>query len=169
MMNADKTSGGPDGNAALAKLASAALAIAGIALCGVAAVEGWQVVARYVFNNSPSWTEPVALLLMSTTMMLGAAAGVRAEAHFGFFIAVESAPAPLRFALRAIGRTIVAAIGVILAGQGGYLMLDGWTFDMAGVPLPQGIVFLPICIGGVLIALFAFERLWFEFRTRRGA
>jgi hypothetical protein len=30
---------------------------------------------------------------------------------------------------------------------------------MAGAPLPQGLYFLPICAGGVLIALFAFERL----------
>jgi TRAP-type C4-dicarboxylate transport system permease small subunit len=30
---------------------------------------------------------------------------------------------------------------------------------MAGAPLPQGIVFLPMCAGGVLIALFALEQL----------
>jgi len=163
MMSAENTSGD---DAVLAKLASAAIAIAGVALCGVAAVEGWQVVARYVFNNSPSWTEPVALLLMSTTMMFGAAAGVRAEAHFGFFIAVDAAPASVKFALRVLARAIITAIGVMLAGQGGYLMADAWSFDMAGVPLPQGIVFLPICAGGVLIALFALERLWIEIKTR---
>jgi TRAP-type C4-dicarboxylate transport system permease small subunit len=165
-MSSEQTS---TGNAALAKLAALAVAIAGVALCGVAAVEGWQVVARYVFNNSPSWTEPVALLLMSTTMMFGAAAGVRAEAHFGFFIAADSAPAPIKFALRIVARVIIAAIGVMLAGQGGYLMADAWSFDMAGVPLPQGVVFMPICFGGALIALFACERLWIEIQARRRA
>ncbi len=74
-------------------LARAAVTIASAALVGMAIVEGWQVFARYVLNDSPSWTEPVALLLMSTVMMLGAAVGTRNDAHFGFFIAVEAAPA----------------------------------------------------------------------------
>jgi TRAP-type C4-dicarboxylate transport system permease small subunit len=30
---------------------------------------------------------------------------------------------------------------------------------MAGAPLPQGIVYLPICIGGALIAIFSVERM----------
>jgi TRAP-type C4-dicarboxylate transport system permease small subunit len=30
---------------------------------------------------------------------------------------------------------------------------------MAGAPLPQGIVYLPICIGGALIAIFSLERM----------
>uniref|UniRef100_UPI003D76A394 TRAP transporter small permease n=1 Tax=Salmonella enterica TaxID=28901 RepID=UPI003D76A394 len=51
----------------------AALAIAAVSIVGMACVEAWQVFARYVLNDSPSWTEPVALLFMSTTMMFGAA------------------------------------------------------------------------------------------------
>ena len=40
-------------------------------------VEAWQVFARYVLNDSPGWTEPVALLLLNIAMMFGAAVGVR--------------------------------------------------------------------------------------------
>ena len=42
--------------------------------------------ARYVLNDSPGWTEPVALLLLNTAMSFGAAAGVHRGSHFGFFI-----------------------------------------------------------------------------------
>ena len=146
-------------SAALSRLAQGIIAIACVALVSMTGVEAWQVFARYVLNNSPSWTEPVALLLMSTAMMLGAAAGVRSESHFGFLLALHVAPPPLRRLLVAIGRLVVAAIGALLAFWGGTLLADGWKVDMAGVALPQGLLFLPICLGGVLIAVFALERL----------
>ena len=146
-------------NVALNRTANAAVAIAGASIVGMAAVEAWQVFARYVLNNSPSWTEPVALLLMSTAMMLGAAAGVRANRHFGFFLLVEHAKPGARRILLFIPKLIALAIGIMLAGWGAEMMIDAWDFRMAGAPLPQGVVFLPMCVGGLLIALFALEQL----------
>lgn len=143
--------------AALDHVATAAIVIAGLSIIGMACVEGWQVFARYVLNDSPSWTEPVALLFMSTTMMFGAAVGVRANRHFGFFILVESARPSIRRALQILAGAIAAAIGLMLAAWGGEMMVDAWDYSMAGAPLPQGIVYLPLCVGGALIALFAIE------------
>lgn len=160
MTIANTSSPSEEGNSSICdRLATVALVIAGIALIGMAVVEGWQVFARYVLNDSPSWTEPVALLFMSTTMMLGAAVGVRREAHFGFFIAVESAPIAAKTWLYRIIRSIVAGIGLLMAWLGAELAFDSWSFPMAGVALPQGIVFVPISVGGGLIALFALERM----------
>ena len=51
---------------ALDALDKATIAIAGAALVCMALAQGWQVFARYVLNDSPSWTEPLALLFMST-------------------------------------------------------------------------------------------------------
>lgn len=147
-------------NTALDLVATGTIAIAGLAIVGMACVEGWQVFARYVLNDSPSWTEPVALLFMSTTMMFGAAVGVRSNRHFGFFILVESAAPPLRRALSIFSRAIAAATGLMLAGWGGEMMLDAWGYSMAGAPLPQGIAYLPLCAGGALIALFAIEQMF---------
>jgi TRAP-type C4-dicarboxylate transport system permease small subunit len=146
-------------SAALAVLARCVVAIACLALIAMTLVEAWQVFARYVLNDSPSWTEPVALLLMSVAMMFGASTGVRNDAHFGFFLLVHIATPPLRKVLVSVSRIIVIAIGGLLAYWGGVLLADGWDVRMAGAPLPQGLYFLPICVGGVLIALFAFERL----------
>jgi TRAP-type C4-dicarboxylate transport system permease small subunit len=145
---------------ALDIVARATLAVAGASILGMACVEGWQVFARYVLNDSPSWTEPVALLFMSTTMMLGAALGVRANRHFGFFIFVESTRPALRRALQILARLVAAAIGIMLLGWGAEMMIDAWDYSMAGAPLPQGMVYLPLCAGGALIALFAIEQLF---------
>lgn len=145
---------------ALDQLARIVIAIAGISILGMACVEGWQVFARYVLNDSPSWTEPVALFFMGTTMMFGAAIGVRSNRHFGFFILVESSTPAVRKALQIFARAIAAGIGLMLAGWGGEMMIDSWDFAMAGAPFPQGMVFMPLCFGGALITVFAIEQIF---------
>ena len=146
-------------SAALSGLAQGALWVACTALIAMTLVEAWQVYARYVLNDSPSWTEPVALLLMSTCMMLGAAAGVRADAHFGFVLALHVAPPAIRRVFVTVANLVIAAIGSLLAFWGAELLVDGWDVRMAGAPLHQGLFFLPICAGGALIAVFALEKL----------
>jgi TRAP-type C4-dicarboxylate transport system permease small subunit len=144
-------------------LARAAIGIAGVALVAMAGIQAWQVFARYVLNDPPSWTEPLALLCMSTTMMFGAAAGVHSGRHFGFFIVVEQARPQLRRLMLLAARLIATAVGVLFALWGGEMMLEAWDYEIAGAPLPQGIMFLPLCLGGILIAIFSIEqliRLW---------
>jgi TRAP-type C4-dicarboxylate transport system permease small subunit len=144
-------------------LARAAIGIAGVALVAMALIQAWQVFARYVLNDPPSWTEPLALLCMSTTMMFGAAAGVHAGRHFGFFIVVEHARPQLRRLMQLVARLIATLVGTLFALWGGEMMIDAWDYEIAGAPLPQGIMFLPLCLGGALIAIFSIEqllRLW---------
>jgi TRAP-type C4-dicarboxylate transport system permease small subunit len=122
-------------------------------------VLAWQVIGRYVLNDSPSWTEPAALTLMSVAALFGAAIAVRRESHFSFPTLVESSPPPLRAALRALARLIAFVFGGALAGFGFFLMRDGWSTPMAGAPAPEGVAFIGVAFGGALIALFALERL----------
>ena len=147
-------------NSLLARLAHAATVIAGAALLGMAATEAWQVFARYVLNDSPGWTEPVALLLLNTAMSLGAAAGVRSWSHFGFFILVHNVPPATQRVLQAFACVVVAAVGAALAVWGAQLLLDGIAVPAAGTLLPESAVFLPMAVGGALIFMFALERLF---------
>jgi len=147
-------------NSLLARLARAATVVAGAALLGMAATEAWQVFARYVLNDSPGWTEPVALLLLNTAMSLGAAAGVRSWSHFGFFILVHNVPAALQRALQTFACLVVAAVGAALAVWGAQLLFDGIAIPAAGTVLPESAVFLPMALGGALMCVFAIERLF---------
>jgi TRAP-type C4-dicarboxylate transport system permease small subunit len=139
------------------RLAHYSLLVAAVSLVGITAVQSWQVFARYVLNDSPSWTEPVAIVLMNTAMMCGAAFSVQREAHFGFFIGVHAAPAPLRRVLLALSRLVQAGVGGLLFAWGLRLVLETWSVPVAGLALPQGATYLPITVGGALIALFALE------------
>ncbi len=140
-------------------LASLAMGLAGLALVAMALVQAWQVFARYVLNDSPGWTEPLALLLMSFGVMFGAAVAVRRESHFAFQTLRDAMPGPQQWLMKSISRLIAAAGGAGLMVLGGTLMIDDWPVVMAGAPLPAGLKFAGLCFGGALILLFALERL----------
>jgi TRAP-type C4-dicarboxylate transport system permease small subunit len=144
---------------ALDTLAALSMGLAGVALVAMALIQAWQVFARYVLNDSPGWTEPLALLLMSLAVMLGAAVAVRRETHFAFQSFRDAAPGPLQWLLKSISRLIAAASGAGLMIFGGMLMVDEWPVALAGAPLPSGLKFAGLCIGGALILLFSLERL----------
>jgi TRAP-type C4-dicarboxylate transport system permease small subunit len=144
---------------ALDSLASLAMGLAGFALVAMALIQAWQVFARYVLNDSPGWTEPLALLLMSFAVMFGAAVAVRRETHFAFQTFRDAAPGRLQWLMKSVSRLIAAASGAGLMILGGTLMVDDWPVVMAGAPLPAGLKFAGLCLGGALILLFALERL----------
>ena len=136
-----------------------AMGLAGFALVAMALIQAWQVFARYVLNDSPGWTEPLALLLMSFAVMFGAAVAVRRETHFAFQAFRDAAPGRLQWLMKSVSRLIAAAGGAGLMVLGGTLMVDDWPVVMAGAPLPAGLKFAGLCLGGALILLFALERL----------
>ncbi len=146
---------------AFAALAGLTVAIAATSLCTLVGLLAWQVFGRYVLNDSPSWTEPLALTLMSVAALFGAALATRSESHFAFPTLVESAPKPVRALLKALARLIAFAFGAALAGFGAFMMADSWSVPMAGAPIPEGVGFIGLAGGGALIALFALERLIF--------
>lgn len=141
------------------RLAGLAIAVAALALLGLVAVQGWQVVARYALNDSPSWTEPVTLLLLSTAMSLGAASGVHTRRHFSFSLFVDAMAPARRRVMRALQALAMAVIGALLAWWGTVLFLDGLHIPTAGAAMPESIDYLPIAVGGALMALFALAQL----------
>ncbi len=149
---------------ALAVVADGVIYIAVIALLGLVVVQGWQVFARYVLNDSPSWTEPVTLLLLSTAMSMGAAAGVYTNRHFGFFLLADHLRPGIRRVVDAVVPLIIAAIGAVIAWWGAILLVDGLHIKAAGAQMPQSLTYLPLSLGGALMVLFALNRLVLSLR-----
>ncbi len=151
----------------LDRIEQGALIIAALSLAGVVACQAWQVFSRYVLNAAPSWTDPAALLLISNAAMLGAAVVTRRETHFAFAGLVSAAPPALARALRCFSDATLIALGLALLWIGANLAAGDLHVAMAGVPLPVGMRYLPMSLGGALIALFAGERL--ALRMKGGA
>lgn len=142
----------------LDRISDAAVAVAATALAGLVLVQGWQVLARYLLNDSPSWTEPVTLLLLSTAMSFGAAAGVHGQRHFAFSLMAEAMRPGARRLVDAVSLLVVTAIGATLAWWSATLLVDGFDVRMAGAPMPQSLPYLPLAAGGVLMVVFALGR-----------
>lgn len=146
-------------------LSNAAITIAVASLLGLVVVQGWQVIARYVINDSPSWTEPLTVLLLTTAMSLGAAAGVHTNRHFGFFLLADAVGPRARKLLHAVSPLVIAAIGAVMAYWGAVLLLDGLGIKIAGASMPQSIAYLPLSLGGALMVVFALYRLFLVLRA----
>lgn len=148
-------------------LSRIALWISGVGLLVMTCAVAWQVTGRYVLNDSPSWTEPFSLLLMSWFILLGAAVGVREGDHLGFEIGLHFAPPPLRRAMEAFTHILVIFFGAGMAWYGWELAMGTWDAKMAGIDIPQGFDYLPLVGGGALIALFSLEKLLSDLTTTR--
>jgi TRAP-type C4-dicarboxylate transport system permease small subunit len=156
--NADEATPAAPPPTVLDRVSDASIAIASVALLGLVVVQGWQVFARYVINDSPSWTEPVTIVLLAAAMSFGAASGVHTGRHFGFFLLAQAMGPLQRRIVDTVVNLVVAAIGAVLAGWGAVLLLDGLDIKMAGAPLPQSLPYLPLAVGGALMVVFALAR-----------
>ena len=139
-------------------LAVLALGIAAFALVALALVEAWQVFARYVLDAPAGWTEPVALVLLKTTLLFAAAVGVRHETHFRFALGMDALPLAWRRALQRFALLATGTLGAVFAYWGTSLVIATWAVKAPGAALSSGAFYLPFAIGGVLFVLFALER-----------
>jgi TRAP-type C4-dicarboxylate transport system permease small subunit len=137
----------------------AALWLSGIGLIVMTVFIAWQIFGRYVLNQSPSWTEPASLLLMSWFILLGSAVGVKEGNHLGFEIALHYASHGLRQVMLLVTELLVFGFGVAMSWYGTELAVETWSADMPGLAIPQGFDYLPLAVGGALIALFSLEKL----------
>lgn len=143
----------------LDRLARIATGIAALSLIGMAITQAWQVLARYVLNDAPAWTEPLTLTLLACTLSFGAAASVHDRAHFAFPLLVARMPATVRPWFARFSAFVTITVGLLLAFGAARLALDQFDIRLAGTILPQAAPFVPLVFGGALMAVFAFPQL----------
>jgi TRAP-type C4-dicarboxylate transport system permease small subunit len=119
----------------------------------------WQVLGRYLFNDSPTWTEPVALLLVLYITSLAVAVGVRDAGHLGMESLVALLPRSAQRVAEALIHLCVIAFAVLMAAAGWEWLTLKWSEPKPLLGVPEGLDFLPLVIAGVLIVLFCIEHL----------
>lgn len=143
----------------LAGLSTLALWTAMIALILLTVIVGAEVVFRYGIGFSLVWSEPMAVLLMGWFIFLGAAVGTREGFHLSFDLVAFMAPAWMRQVMATVSDLVVAAFGAAMAWYGGELGISAWGSKMPVLGIPNGFGYVPVAMGGVLVALFALERM----------
>lgn len=149
-----------------AGLSKLSLMIAVVGLIAVILCVQWQVFGRYVLNDTPTWAEALALLLVLFVTAFGLAVGVRDSGHIGLESMVALLPEAWRKRVELLIHTLVGLFG-------GFMVYGGWIWARAKwaekkpmLPVPDGIDYVPLIIAGVLIVLFSIEHVLALLRGR---
>lgn len=117
----------------------------------------WQVFGRYVLNDTPTWAENLALLLVLFVTAFGVAVGVRDAGHIGLESLVVLLPEKWQRRIEFLIHGLVGLFGALMV-KGGWLWANAkWGEKKPMLPVPDGIDYVPIIIAGALIVLFSFE------------
>lgn len=144
----------------LRPVSTAALWFSGICLVAMTLVMAWQVFGRFVLNDSPSWSEALALLLMGWFVLIGSAVGIRNGDHLGFAMLQHISAPPVRLVMQMVNFGLMAGFGAMMAWYGAALVAGTWSGKMPGIALPQGVDYIPLVIGGVLVFIFSLEKFF---------
>ena len=127
-------------------------------MCLLAAVS-WQVFGRYVLNNTPTWAESLALLLVLYVTMFGVAVGVRNAGHIGLESLLVLAPDWLRIKMEYLIHALVILFGALMAYSCASLAESVWEYRLPTLGLSEGWKYIPAVICGCLIVLFSIEHI----------
>ncbi len=142
--------------AALARLCLR-VGVGGLVLLIVAVL--YQVIGRYVFNDTPTWAESGAVLLVLYVTMLGMAVGVRDAGHIGLESLLVLAPENLRLKMELLIHALVLLFGVVMAWQCTVLALSVAAYKIPTLGVSEAFKYAPPALAGVLVAMFSVEHI----------
>jgi TRAP-type C4-dicarboxylate transport system permease small subunit len=142
--------------AALARLCLK-VGVGGLGLLVVAVL--YQVIGRYVFNNTPTWAESGAVLLVLYVTMLGMAVGVRDAGHIGLESLLVLVPEGVRLKMELLIHSLVLVFGLVMAYNCAVLAQSVWGYKIPTLGLSEAFKYAPPAMAGALIALFSLEHI----------
>lgn len=140
-------------------LSRISLMLAVALLIGVVACVQWQVIGRYVFNDTPTWAEALALLLVLYLTSLAVAVGVRDAGHIGLESLATLLPETWQRKLAIVVHLLIAVFGFLMAKSGWLWATGKWNEKKPMLGVPEGADYVPLVVAGVLIALFSLEHI----------
>jgi TRAP-type C4-dicarboxylate transport system permease small subunit len=119
----------------------------------------YQVIGRYILNDTPTWAESGAVLLVLYVTMLGMAVGVRDAGHIGLESLLVLAPEALRLKMELLIHALVLGFGLVMAYNCAVLAQSVWNYKIPTLGLSEAFKYAPPAMAGALIALFSLEHI----------
>ena len=133
------------------------LGVAGLVL--IIACVSYQVFGRYVLNNTPTWAESLALLLVLYVTMLGCAVGVRDAGHIGMELLGPVLPEHLKQPLEIVVHLLTLLFGALLAWNCALMFQSVAGYMIPTLGVSESWRYVPMVIAGLLIMLFSIEHI----------
>ncbi len=112
-----------------------------------------QIVSRYIFNNSISWSEELSKSLMVWTAFLVAPWAYRHGANVSIDLFVEATPRRLQALIQILITVLVIWIVGIFLGESFALVGRGMQSGSATLPVPTGYFYavIPVSLSAMLL------------------
>ena len=133
------------------------LGVAGLVL--IIACVSYQVFGRYVLNNTPTWAESLALLLVLYVTMLGCAVGVRDAGHIGMELLGPVLPERFVKPLEILVHLLTMLFGALLAWNCALMFQSVQGYKIPTLGLSESWRYVPMVLAGLLIILFSIEHI----------
>ena len=119
----------------------------------------YQVIGRYVLNDTPTWAESGAVLLVLYVTMLGMAVGVRDAGHIGLESLLVLVPENVRLKIELLIHFLVTIFGAVMAYNCSVLAESVWNYSIPTLGISEAFKYVPPAMAGFLIALFSIEHI----------
>ncbi|MFM8918883.1 MAG: TRAP transporter small permease, partial [Limnohabitans sp.] len=117
------------------------------------------VIGRYIFNDTPTWAESLAMLIVLFVTAFGLGVGVRDAGHIGMESLIVLLPEKWRLRLELLIHALVASFGFMMVQSGWMWASAKWQEKKPMLPVPDGIDYVPVIIAGALIFIFSIEHI----------
>jgi len=134
-------------------------------LMAMVAIICYQVVMRFVFNDSPSWTEEVAILLMIWFGILSIPIGVKLHLHIGIEYLFNKFTPMGQYVISRLIYLLIAGFGLVMIVYGLELVNFMTMSTLPATKLPSAVEYAVIPASGVLLIFNALELLWVPYGT----
>ena len=114
-----------------------------------------QVVSRYVFGDSITWTEEASRYMFIWLIFLSIGIGFRENKHISIDIILDLCPRPIQKIVKQITYLLVFGLSLMFVWEGYVLVLQMQIFGQtsANLQLPMWVVYLALPIGFLLATI----------------
>lgn len=130
----------------------------------------YQVVLRYIFNRSPSWSEEIAIVLMIWFGILSIPIGVKLNLHIGIEYIFNQFPLPMQYVVSRLIYLLIAGFGVVMIVCGTQLVEFMTMSTLPATKLSSAVEYVAIPVSGLMLIYNALElafRSYDEFQATK--
>ncbi|MCW8355662.1 MAG: TRAP transporter small permease [Marinomonas sp.] len=137
-----------------------AMSMSGVCMVILVVSFGWLVFGRYVLNDTPTWVEQMAMLLVTTITFLGASVGIHQRTHLSVEMLSLVLPEKSMKCVDIFIDLTLFVFGVAMAYYSQELASFAWSRNIPLLGIPDGVRYIPVVTAGILIFLFSSYRVF---------
>lgn len=116
----------------------------------------WQVITRYFLKAPSTVTEALAKYLFVWLVFVTAAYVIGKHEHMSLGFFVGKYPPKTRAVFGIVTEVIILIfVAIVLVYGGGYIALNAMSQMDSALPIPVGVIYLALPVGGVLSVFYA--------------